>query len=442
MLKRKAAEQLAEWKHENSNKALLVMGARQVGKTYLIEEFTRENYENVVKFDLVDQTDILDAMNNVSSSQELFMVISAYAGANLVPGKTVIFIDEIQECKDALTLVKYLVQRGDYDYILSGSLLGVELKDLRSAPVGYVRILEMYPLDFEEFCWANGVGEEAWSEVYRAFTEGQPVMDALHNRFLTLFHWYLLVGGMPQPVAEFIHSHDVAALQAKQTDILSLYHYDIAKYATRNKKLVIREIFDQMPSQLDSQTKRFNFSTLAPKGTYERYQDDFIWLVDAGVAIPIRNVSEPKKPLRLVEDRSFFKLFMNDVGLLSAACGMDVARSLVSNDFNVNYGSIYENAVAQELHAHGMGGYFFRNRKLGEIDFVVQFNGAVLPLEVKSGKTYKRHSALNNVLKTPNYGIEKAVVLCEQNVHQEGKIMYCPVYMVAFIDNGVRSVAR
>lgn len=433
MLRRKAEEAFKAWKESSTTEALLVMGARQVGKTYLIEHFAEQAYRHVVKFDLVEQTDVLAAMNSAASAQELFMVISAYAGARLVPGETVIIIDEVQECDEALTLIKYLTQREGYDYILSGSLLGVELKDVRSVPVGYLRIVEMFPLDFEEFCWANGVGAEAWHEVESAYRDERPVMEAVHERFLTLFHWYRIVGGMPQAVSQFVATHDLSAVNDSQSSVIALYRYDISKYAAQDKKLAIREIFDQMPAQLDSQTKRFNFAALAPRGTYERYEDDFLWLVDAGVAIPVRNVAEPKRPLRLVENRSFFKLFMNDVGLLSAACGMDVVRDLVSNDYSVNYGSIYENAVAQELHAHGRGGYFFRNRKLGEIDFVVQLKDSVLPIEVKSGKTYKRHSALDNVLSTPNYAIDKAVVLCERNLHKEGKVVYCPVYMVAFI---------
>lgn len=433
MLKRKAESIFEAWKDSHTNEALLVTGARQVGKTYLIDEFARRAYTHVVKFDLVDQADVLAALNSAKTSQELFMAISAYAGIELVPHETVIFIDEVQECREALTLIKYLVQRTDFDFILSGSLLGVELADLRSAPVGYLRVMEMFPLDFQEFCWANGVGDEAWGEMEAAFAERRPVLDAVHERLLTLFHWYLMVGGMPQPVSRFVATSDLSAVHAQQESILALYRYDISKYAERGKRLAIKEIFDQVPSQLDSQTKRFNFSALAPRGTYERYRDDFLWLVDAGVTIPVRNVSEPKRPLRLVENRSFFKLFLCDVGLLAASCGMEVVRDLVADDFTVNYGAIYENAVAQELHAHGMGGYFFRSRKQGELDFVVQWRGGVVPIEVKSGKGYKRHSALNNVLSTPNYGISEAIVLCEKNLHASGEVLYCPVYMVALI---------
>lgn len=435
MLRRKAEAEMLAWKREASDRALIVTGARQVGKTYLIDEFARRHYENVAHLDLIEQPDVARALSGVSSADELFMAISAYAGTNLVPGRTLIFIDEVQEVTEAITLVKYLVRRGDYDYVLSGSLLGVELGDLRSVPVGYARLLEMYPLDFEEFCWANGVGEESWAVLRDAYESERSVPRALHERFLTLFHQYLLVGGMPDPVSVFVGNHDVAELQRRQGDILALYRYDISQYADRRRKLAIRDIYDQVPSQLDSQSKRFNFSVLAPRGTYERYREDFVWLIDAGVVIPVRNITEPVRPLRPRESRSFFKLFMNDVGLLSAACGMGAARSLVAGDLGVSYGAIYENAVAQELHAHGLGGYFFRSRQVGELDFVVQLGDGVVPIEVKSGKDYKRHSAMSRALEIPSYGLEKGVVLCEGNLRREGKVLYAPVYMAAMLSS-------
>lgn len=433
MLRRKAEAEMLAWKREASDKALIVTGARQVGKTFLIDEFARGHYENVVRLDLIEQPDVARAFGEASSADELFMAISAYARARLVPGKTLIFIDEVQEVGEAITLIKYLVRRSDYDYVLSGSLLGVELGDLRSVPVGYARLLEMYPLDFEEFCWANGVGEEVWAALCDSHASEHPVPKVLHERFLSLFHQYLLVGGMPDAVSAFVERHDVAELQRRQDDILALYRYDISQYADRRQKLVIRDIYDQVPSQLDSQSKRFNFSALAPRGTYERYRADFVWLVDAGVVIAVRNVTEPVRPLRLRESRSFFKLFMNDVGLLSAACGMGAARSLVAGDLGVNYGAIYENAVAQELHAHGLGGYFFRSRQVGELDFVVQIGDQVVPIEVKSGKDYKRHSAMSRALEVPSYGLEKGLVLYEGNLRREGKVLYAPVYMAAML---------
>lgn len=434
MLKRKALEEFAAWRSERGNRALLVTGARQVGKTYLIREYLRSEYENVIEFDLVDQGDVLDAFDAARNTGELFMAISAFAGQRLVPGKTVIFIDEVQKCKEVVTAIKYLVQHEEYDYVLSGPLLGVELRGVRSLPVGYVRIVDMYPLDFEEFCWANGAGEDVIAEVRRCFEERTPVFAPVHERLLTLFHHYLMVGGMPAAVESFVMSKDMGAVHSVQNDIVRLYREDISQYAPDSDKLVIREIYDQMPSQLDSQSKRFMFSDMAPRGTYERYKNQVLWLVDAGIALPAISVTEPRHPLILSENRSFFKLFMNDVGLLCCACGMDVVKGILSDRLGVNYGSVFENAVAQELKAHGRDLHYFRNKKLGEVDFICELGGgAVLPIEVKSGKDYKRHSALNNVLGSDNFEIDRAVVLCEDNVSKNGQISYLPVYMVMYI---------
>ena len=434
MLKRKALDEFAAWRGEHGNRALLVTGARQVGKTYLVREFLHAEYENVVEFDLVEQRDVRDAFDAARNVDELFMAISAFAGQRLVPGKTAIFIDEVQVCKEAVAAIKYLVQREDYDYVLSGSLLGVELRGVSSLPVGYVHIVDMYPLDFEEFCWANGVGSEVITKARRCFERREPVFQPVHERLLSLFHHYLMVGGMPAAVDRFVADKDMGAVQSVQGDIIRLYREDISQYAPDEYKLVIREIFDQMPSQLDSQSKRFTFANVAPRGTYTRYENQVLWLVDAGVALPVVSVTEPRHPLKLSEKRSYFKLFMNDVGLLCRACGMDVVKGILSDKLGVNYGSIYENAVAQELNAHGRDLHYFRNKKLGEVDFVCERGGgAVLPIEVKSGKDYKRHSALNNVMSSPNYEIEQAVVLCEENVNENGRVLYLPAYMVMFV---------
>lgn len=429
-LRRKITRQLEEWKRLHAGCALLVTGARQVGKSYAVDEFASRSYENYVRFDLVEQPDLLSALEECRNADELFMVLSAFGGSRFVSGDTCVFIDEVQECKEVVTYIKYLVQREGYDFILSGSLLGVELQDLRSQPVGYLRTVEMFPLDFEEFCWAMGVGGEALSHVRDCFATPTSVIRSVHERLLSLFHQYLLVGGMPAAVDEFARTNNLAEVKRIQSDIVTLYRADISKYA-ETSRLVIKDVYDQLPAQLDSQSKRFNFASLAPKGTYERYSEEFVWMADAGVVLPVVNVTEPRHPLKMSEQRSFFKLFANDVGLLCAMCEMDVAKSILSDELGVNYGSIYENAVAQELKCHGHKLRFFRSKGMGELDFVIEAgNGQVLPVEVKSGKSYKRHSALTKALSSPNYLIEKAVVLCESNVSSSGKILYLPVYMV------------
>lgn len=430
MLVRKAYDKLLAWKSSTGRTALLVTGARQVGKSYLIEQFAQNEFDRYVRFDLIEQRDVLSAVSKCESSDELFMTLSAFGGPNFIPGDTCVIIDEVQECKEIVTFIKYLLKYEGFEFILSGSLLGIELRSVRSLPVGYMSVLEMYPLDFEEFCWSQGLANSLLQNARDSIDQRRPVFQPLHQRLLDLFHRYLIVGGMPAAVNMFKQTSNLAQTKAVQDDVVRLYRADISKYASKGK-LVIREIYDQLPAQLDSQSKRFNFSTLAPKGSFARYQEEFLWMIDAGVALAVTNVTEPRHPLKLAESRSFFKLFANDVGLLCGMCGMDVVKGIVSDNLCVNYGAIYENAVAQELHAHGHELHFYRNKKIGEFDFVIENGlGKVLPLEVKSGKDYKRHSALNNALKTPNWAIDEAVVLCEENVEADGQIVYLPVYAV------------
>lgn len=434
ILKRKCTAELAAWKGRKTTQALLVTGARQVGKTYAIEKFGRDNYRHVAAFDLIERTDLLDALRSVKSADDLFLTLTAFSTEPLIPGETLVFIDEIQQCKEVLTLIKYLVQRTEFDYILSGSLLGVELEDVRSQPVGYLDVLEVSPLDFEEFTWATGMDPTVWDAVRDAFGSRRPLPAGVHDRMLDLFHKYLFVGGMPRAVDEFVQTNDASRVQAVQGNILSLYRMDVSKYA-RGRTLLVKEAFDLLPSQLDSQAKRFTVSSLKKGATYDRLAENFAWLVGAGVALKVNAVAEPRHPLRLSENRSLFKLFMNDVGLLSAAYGMEVVKSVLSDELGVNYGSIYENAIAQELKAHGFDLYYYRSKGDGELDFVIEAGGGlVMPIEVKSGKSYRRHSALDNVLSRPNYRIGQALVLCEENLFEEDRVLYAPVYMSAVLE--------
>lgn len=259
MLKRKITSLLEEWKRSHPTKALLVTGARQVDKSFAIAEFASRSYEHFVSFDLIKQPDVLAAMKASRNADELFMALSAFGGADFVPGDTCVFIDEVQECKEAVTYVKYLPQNEGFDFVLSGSLLGVELRDVRSQPVGYLSTLEMFPLDFEEFCWAMGVGEPAVSHARACFESAKPVMLPVHERLLSLFHEYLMVGGMPDVVSEFAKSKNLAVVKSIQSNIVSLYRADITKYA-ETRKLAIKDVYDQLPARLDSQSKSFRLS--------------------------------------------------------------------------------------------------------------------------------------------------------------------------------------
>ena len=433
MLRRKALEQLEEWYRTRTKQALLVTGARQVGKTHLIRHFAAAHWENVVELNFYDNTEARRAVESATNSAELFMRLTAFAEVPLVPGKTVFFLDEIQECKEAVTAIKFLMERKEYDFILSGSMLGVELKGIASAPVGYLNTVKMFPLDFEEYCWANGMAPEIVDVARVAFEERRPVDEFVHSRLLSLFHRYLISGGMPDAVLAFIGSDDVTRARTAQEAIVTQYRWDIGKYAGSRSR-VVRRIFDLMPSEISRQDKRFTIRDVEGDSHFDRYDNDFMWLTDANAALATYNVTEPRYPLATNMESPKFKLFSSDVGLLTYQCGLDVVRGILGSRPDINYGAVYENAVAQELAAHGHGLYYFKNRSVGELDFVVQTSaGRVVPVEVKSGKGYARHSALHKALDTPNYGIEAAVVLCEDNVSVNGAVAYCPVYMAAFL---------
>jgi len=431
MLKRKAYEELIKWKKAKRRKALLVTGARQIGKTYIIREFAKTHYENFVEINLIENSAACESISAAKSSTDLFTRITVEAGAEMIPGKTLIFIDEVQEAKEVVTYIKFLVERNDYDYILSGSMLGVELKNIRSVPVGYMQTIEMFPLDFEEFCWAKGLNTSVIDMVFEHFKKRTTVEDFVHERLLSLFHQYLIVGGLPEPVARYCDTDNIQEVRSVQKEIIALYRQDITRYCKDEDAVAVKRIFDLIPSELNQQNKRFIIKNINGTAKFERNENRFLWLVDANVALAAYNIDEPRHPLLLSKKENFFKLFLADVGLLTGLCNMDVVREVLNNRVAVNYGSLYENVVAQELAAHGHKLFYFNNKGVGEVDFVIESDNAeVIPIEVKSGKNYKRHRALNNLLGVVNYDIQNAYVLHEGNLRIEQKACYLPVYMV------------
>lgn len=436
MLQRKKEELIRDF-FLNDNRALLITGARQVGKTFSIRKIAKECFKNVVEINFVDEPDAVRLFDNAKNAKDILIRLSAYAGDKLVPGKTIVFFDEVQDCKEIVTAIKFLVDEGSYRYVMSGSLLGVELEDIRSVPVGYMSTLEMHPLDLEEFARAIGIGKDVIETLHKCYEERLPVDDYIHRRMLEMVRLYLLVGGMPAAVSKYLKTNNLRNVLNVQRDIIQLYKHDISKYA-RQRKLQISAIYDLIPSELNAKNKRFILKELNQKARFEQYKDDFLWLKNAGVAIPAYNVTELKVPLQLSEQRNLMKLFLNDVGLLAAMYGSNIQLRLLSGDSNINYGAIFENLVAQELSAHGWGGeehalYFYNNKKSGELDFIIEKDSAVSPIEVKSGKDYKRHNALSNVMANAEYDIHKAMVLCGGNTEVEGRTTYYPIYQVMFL---------
>ena len=416
----------------NRKEALLITGARQVGKTFIIRKCAKKHFEYVIEINFIERPDAIKLFENAKSSEDILLRTSAFTDVPLVPGKTLIFFDEVQECKEIVTAIKFLVEDGKYRYILSGSFLGVELKDIRSVPVGYMTIMEMYPLNFFEFCRANKVSQRIFDMLEMCWNEKKAIDQIVHEKLLDLFHLYLIVGGMPAVVEGYLRTKNLQEVFRLQKGILQLYKKDIAKYDPQNK-LYLEEIFNLIPSELNSKNKRFILKNLNENFRFSRYEHSFIWLKEAGVALPVYCVQEPEVPLLLSKATNLFKLFLSDVGLLAAMYADGLQIKILNKEKDINFGSIYENAVAQELKTQGFELYYFNSKKQGELDFVIEYKGNVLPIEVKSGKSYTRHNALDNVMSTPRYHIEQAIVFCNENIHEKNKIVYMPVYMAGML---------
>ena len=434
MIKRKIDRYLADF-FDTDRKALMLTGARQIGKTYSIRRFGHEHFERFVEINFIENPGLVKVFSKAKNCQDILLRLSTVTSQDLIKGNTLVFFDEVQECPDVMTWVKALVDEGSYIYALSGSLLGVELKDIRSVPVGYMSEMQVYPMDFEEFVRAVGVPENVLEAVKKSWSEKTPVDAYIHEKMMQLFQLYIIVGGMPAAVQTYMDSNNIQNVVKEQRDIINLYKKDIARYDQDvRKKLYINEVFDLIPSELNAKNKRFILKRLNENMTFGRHENDFIWLKDADMALPTYNVEEPVSPLKLSEQRNLFKLFQNDVGLLSCQYSSGgIQLKILQGKVNVNYGSVFENAVAQELHAHGWDLYYFNSKKQGEIDFILETDDEIIPLEVKSGKDYERHNALSKLLSIPNYGIRRAIVLCNDNLHVKGNVEYLPVYMIMFL---------
>ena len=434
MLKRKIEKQISDW-IKNSDKALLIDGVHQSGKTYIIRRVLEKEGCNYIEFNLQQNPSIVNILEKSETVEDLTANLSLFTDKSFIRGKTFVFFDEIQEYKELTTKIKFWVDEGSYRYIFSGSLLGVELKNIRSAPVGYLRTFTMYPLDFEEFLQIYNFTDELRLSLYKSFVEKKPVNEAVHKRMLNIFNMYLNVGGMPAAVSKFQESNNLEDVIMEHNDIVVQYKKDFTRYEKEKKKLFLTEIYDLIPTELNSSNKRFNYADIKKGLRFSQSEDNFIWLASSGVALPVYNVVEPSIPLLLNEKSSLFKLFLSDVGMLTTLYGRATKMQLISENRDINNGALYENVVAQELKAHGFKLYYYNSKKYGELDFVIEYNGKILPLEIKSGKSYNRHSALNNVMNISNYSIEQAFVFSNNNVELKDNITYYPIYMIMFLEN-------
>lgn len=432
MLQREISNRLILWKKKKNKKALCVIGARQIGKTTIIRKFAGENYENFVEINFILDKGAERIFSGKLDANTIIENITAFKRQKLEPGKTLIFLDEIQECPNARCAIKFLVEDGRFDYIESGSLLGVRYKEVPSYAVGFEEIIYMYPMSFEEYARANGVQENTFKLLQECYQRKEKVPEAIHETMLKLFFTYIVVGGMPDVVQTYVNTHDIGSVIQIQREILELYRLDISKYAENNEKIKVKAIFDSIPAQLDDKKRRFILNKIDANGRMNRYENAFLWLSDAGVALPSYNVTEPQAPLQLNEKRNLFKLFMGDTGLLCAACMENIQFELLQGNMEVNMGSILENMFAQAVKCNGFSLNYFESKKYGELDFVIQNGLKVDLLEIKSGNDYMKHSALKRVSNVENWKFGRKLVFCKGNVETEDTVEYLPWYMVMF----------
>ena len=432
MLRRKITAEIEKW-YKESKTGLLIDGARQVGKTTAIREFLKENDIKYVELNLLDNHLVKEAFDTSYNADQLTFKLTSLMNDE-VTNDSVIFIDEIQEAKDAITPIKFLVENTKYKFIFSGSLLGIKMKDIESIPVGYLTILNMYPLDFEEFLWANKVSSTTIDYLRKCFDELSVVDDTIHKQMLTLFHIYLAVGGMPKAVSNFIVEHDLRKVNEALLDIDSGYRKDITKY-DKDEKLQIQEIYDLMPSELNSQNKRFILKNMNEKARFYQYEESFAWVKNSGIGLFVHNVDNPVYPLLASKERTLFKLFLCDVGLLTYKLYNGNQISILNGNGSLNHGAIYEAFIAEEFNSHGFSLFYNNDKKRGEIDFLMEKDQKVIPIEVKSGKDYKRHSALSNLLSNDAFGYDLGYVFCNENIEKKGKAIYLPIYMAMFLTN-------
>ena len=431
MLKRKLTKDLENWLKSGHDKALLLTGARQVGKTTAVREFAGKFYKHFVEVNFVKNPIAKQAFDGRLSTAEIVMNLSAMGYGPFNKGETLIFLDEIQECPNARTAIKFLVEEGLFDIIESGSLLGINYKPVTSYPVGFEEEVKVYPLDFEEFLWARNIGDEVIGRLRDSYQNLQPVPDFIHQQISKFYREYLVVGGMPEVVQKFVTDPDFQKTLKLQKNILTTYRSDITNYAG-NQQVLVKRIFDAMPSELGKEDKRFVLANLEKGASLRKYEDPTQWLVDAGIAYYSINTRSFELPFEAVENRRLFKLYMVDTGLLCSSLLKNMQFQVMNGDISINEGSLTENFVAAALSAKQIPLHYYDKKSRQELDFVFPENGKISIIEVKSGDDYKRHASMDAAIREHKSEIERAIVLCKGNVVKDD-VLYLPQYMAMFL---------
>ncbi len=440
MLKRKIETYLRQWKEAKDRKPLVIKGVRQCGKTYIVRKFANENYDHVVYMNFILEPDKKSAFaGNLDVDTILLNLSALIPGSRFIKGKTCIILDEIQECKAARTALKSFHIDGRYDVIATGSLLGVKgygshMSDNEkrlgedSVPVGYETMLNMYPLDFEEFLWANGIGDNVIETIKKCFKVEWPVPEGIHKVMMELLYRYVIVGGLPEVVNSFLETKNIETIYAKQRAIIEEYKEDMVKYADDSDKPHIRECFESIPNQLAKEYKKFQYSAVRRGGRAKQYEGSLQWLEDAGIAQRCYNTSITELPLSGNVIKNSFKLYTTDIGLLMGMLDFGTHADILQGNLLGYKGAIFENLMADFLYKSGQKLYFFHKESGLELDFLVRHGGECVVVEVKA-KTGKAKS-MATVLKNKDvYHVNKAIKLGQYNVGRMGDTLTIPLYM-------------
>lgn len=441
MLYRKIESYIEDHLKSDDDRIMILEGARQIGKSFIIREVGNRLYDNYIELNFVKDDEGDGLFRELRSTDDFYFVLSSKYGTSLGNyDNTLIFLDEIQHYPQYLTLLKFFRADHRYRFITSGSLLGLALNETTSIPVGSVIRKEMHQLDFEEFIIALGFGKDAIETVRKKIEDGTSLDETLHNYIMNQFRRYLLVGGLPDVVNEYLNSQNIVKVREVQDSIRSLYEADAAKYEKdNNKTLLVKRIYNMIPSQMENKKKRVVAKDIQGKkgDRYSNYTEEFEYLVSSGIALNVNSISNPKFPLSESVHKNLLKLYLNDVGILTSQLFRNNVRPVLTDMSSVNLGSVYESVVAQELKAHGYNLFYYDNKQRGEVDFLIDdyLHTSILPIEVKSGKDYTVHSALDNLVKVKDYGILSGLVLSNsREIRTEGKITYWPVYAVMFLN--------
>ena len=439
MLYRKIQSYIENHLRSGSNKILVIDGARQIGKTYIIKYTAEKLFKNYIEINMLEDSLKNRYFSNVRTVDDFYLQVSMIAGEKMEnKDNTIIFIDEIQAYPHLLTLLKFLKRDDKFTYIASGSLLGVTLAETESIPMGSIEVKRMYPLDFEEFLLSQGFNNYAIDAIRKKFEARESLDEATHSKVMDLFKKYLLVGGLPDAINSYTRDKNIVSVRNIQTEIHNYYGMDASKY-DNDKKLKIRRIYDMIPSNLENKKKRVviqNIENIRGKRSSD-YEDEFDYLINAGIALDVKAISTPTFPLIENSGKNLLKLYLNDVGLLTNILYRTNIRAVLDDVKSINLGSVYESVVASELTAHGHKLFYYDNRSKGEVDYFIDDYDSLsaVPIEVKSGKDYTVHSALNAFVQNEEYHIKKAFVVSnERNVTQNGKITYIPIYYIMFFD--------